>query len=99
MASVTLSTTLILGFIAGATIVLGLPVGRLRAPAPVLRVFLNATAVGVLLFLFWDVLGAAWEPIDGALASIHDGHGGVGSAVGYGALFAAGLGVGLLGLV
>jgi ZIP family zinc transporter len=94
-----LSTTLLLGFIAGVTIVFGLPVGRLRSPAPGLRVFLNATAVGVLMFLFWDVLSAAWEPIDANLVSVHDGHGGLGAAFGYGALFAGGLAVGLLGLV
>ena len=91
--------TLLLGFIAGVTIVLGLPLGRLRRPAAGLRVFLNATAVGVLLFLFWDVLAAAWEPIDVRLASVHDGHGGLAGAFGYGALFVAGLAVGLLGLV
>jgi len=91
--------TLLLGFIAGVTILLGLPIGRLRRPAPSLRTVLNAVAVGVLMFLFWDVLSAAWEPIDGALGDIHAGHGGLGRAVGYGALFAGGLGVGLLGLV
>jgi ZIP family zinc transporter len=94
-----LSTTLLLGFIAGVTIVLGLPIGRLQRPAPGLRVFLNATAVGVLLFLFWDVSSAAWEPIDSALSAVHDNTGGLGPVFGYGALFAGGLGVGLLGLV
>lgn len=94
-----LATTLLLGLIAGVTILIGLPIGRLRAPAPSLRVFLNATAVGVLLFLVWDVLSAAWEPIDGALGSIHEGHGGLGSAIGYGLIGLAGLGVGLLSLV
>ncbi len=94
-----LGTTLLLGFIAGVTILLGLPVGRLRTPRPTLRVFLNATAVGVLMFLFWDVLAAAWEPIDAALGSVHDGTGGYGPVLGYGALFAGGLAVGLLGLV
>lgn len=93
------STTLLLGFIAGVTIVLGLPIGRLRRPVPSLRVTLNAVAVGVLLFLLWDVLTAAWEPIDAALGDIHAGHAGLGRAVGYGALFAGGLGVGLLALV
>jgi len=96
---VDLSTTLLLGFIAGATIVLGLPVGRLRRPAPGLRALLNAVAVGILLFLVWDVLSAAWEPIDAALLSVHEGHGGLGTATGYGAIFAAGLAVGLLSLV
>ncbi|MGI8678377.1 MAG: ZIP family metal transporter [Jatrophihabitans sp.] len=94
-----LSTTLLLGFIAGVTILIGLPVGRMRSPAPGLRVFLNATAVGVLMFLFWDVLAAAWEPIDAALVSVHDGHGGLDKAFGYGGIFAGGLAVGLLGLV
>src|SRR5436305_12965426 len=66
---------------------------------PSLRVFLNATAVGVLMFLFWDVLTAAWEPIDSALGAVHDGSGGLGPVFGYGSLFAAGLSAGLLGLV
>jgi ZIP family zinc transporter len=95
----TLSTTLLLGFIAGATIVIGLPIGRMRRPAPGMRIFLNATAVGVLLFLFWDVLSAAWEPVDAALTRVHDGSAGLGPVYGYGGLCAAGLSVGLLGLV
>src|SRR5947209_7843420 len=94
-----LGPTLVLGFIAGGTILLGLPIGRLRRPAPSLRALLNAVAVGVLLFLVWDVLSAAWEPIDVALAGVHDGTGGLGSAVGYGVLFVGGLSVGLLSLV
>jgi zinc transporter, ZIP family len=94
-----LGTTLLLGLIAGATILLGLPIGRVRRPAPSLRTLLNAVAIGVLLFLVWDVFSAAWEPIDNALGSVHDGSGGMGSAVGYGILFAAGLSVGLLSLV
>ena len=93
-----LSETLLLGLIAGVTIVLGLPVGRLQRPAPTLRVMLNSLAVGVLLFLFWDVSTAAWEPIDSALADVHAGHGGLSRAFGYGALFAGGLVVGLVGL-
>ena len=94
-----LMSTMLLGFIAGVTILLGLPIGRLRKPAPALSALLNATAIGVLLFLFWDVLSAAWGPIDEALTSVHDGKGGLGVAAGYGALFAVGLAVGLLALV
>jgi ZIP family zinc transporter len=94
-----LGPTLVLGLVAGATILLGLPIGRLRRPAPALRALLNAVAVGVLLFLVWDVLSAAWEPIDAAVGRMHDGDGGLGSAFGYGALFVGGLSVGLLGLV
>ena len=91
--------TLLLGFIAGVTIFLGLPIGRLRRPAANLRAMLNAIAVGILLFLIWDVLSQAWEPIDTALSDYHAGHGGLGDAVGYGLLLTAGLGIGLLGLV
>jgi ZIP family zinc transporter len=94
-----LGPTLLLGLIAGGTILLGLPIGRIRRPAPALRTLLNAVAVGVLLFLVWDVLSAAWEPIDKALAGAHAGTGGLGAAFGYGALFVVGLSVGLLSLV
>ncbi|MEO6703118.1 MAG: ZIP family metal transporter [Jatrophihabitantaceae bacterium] len=91
--------TLLLGFIAGVTILIGMPIGRLRRPLPSLRVFLNATAVGVLLFLVWDVLSAAWEPIDAALVGAHDHTGGFGPVFGYGSLFVVGLAIGLLSLV
>lgn len=94
-----LSKTLLLGLIAGVTILAGLPIGRLRRPMPSLRALLNATATGILLFLIWDVLSAAWEPIDTALGQVHDHHGGLGAVFGYGALFAGGLTVGLLSLV
>lgn len=94
-----LSTTLLLGLIAGAAIVIGLPIGRMRQPAPGLRIILSSSAVGVLLFLFWDVMSAAWEPIDTALIRIHEGDGGVASLLGYSVVFAGGLSLGLLGLV
>jgi len=94
-----LGTTLLLGLIAGVTILIGLPVGRLRRPAPSLRAFLNAAAVGVLLFLVWDVLSAAWEPIDTRLASVHTGHGGLGTAVSDGLIAVLGLSLGLVSLV
>ena len=93
------SQTLLLGFIAGVTILVGLPVGRVRAPRPGLRQFLNAVAIGVLLFLVWDVLGHAYDPLDAALGRLHDGRAGIGPVLGYGALFFAGIGVGLLSLV
>jgi ZIP family zinc transporter len=92
---VNFGTTLALGAVAGGTIVLGLPVGRVRAPSKALRVLLCSGAVGVLLFLVWDVLSAAWEPIDAQLAT-----GKTAPAVaGYGALFVGGISVGLLSIV
>ena len=50
------------------------------------------------MFLVWDVLSAAWEPIDASLAAHHATGAGLGPALGYGVLFAVGLTVGLLGL-
>ena len=91
--------TLVLGAIAGMTILLGLPIGRLRRPLPGLRQFLNALAVGILLFLVWDVLSHAYEPVDAALSNLHAHKGGLFPVIGYGALFFAGIGVGLVGLV
>ncbi len=90
---------LILGFIAGATILLGLPIGRLRKPAPGLKQLLNATATGVLVFLLWDVLKAAFEPLEAAVVGWHAGDRGAGPVAGYGLLFFGGLTVGLMGLV
>ena len=84
----------LLGAIAGFTIYLGLPIGRLRNPAPRLRAGLNAVAIGILVFLVWDVLSAAWEPTDAALSDHHWG-----TAFTGGAVLAAGLALGLAGLV
>ncbi|MFF3467175.1 ZIP family metal transporter [Streptomyces sp. NPDC001984] len=84
----------LLGAIAGFTIYLGLPIGRLHNPAPRLRAGLNAVAIGILIFLIWDVLSAAWEPTDAALSDHHWG-----TAISGGAVLAAGLAVGLAGLV
>ncbi|MGH8963393.1 MAG: ZIP family metal transporter [Jatrophihabitantaceae bacterium] len=94
-----LTKTLLLGLIAGVTIVLGVPLGRIRRPLPSLRLMLNAVAVGILIFLIWDVLAHAWDPIDKALGAAHEHTGGLAPAFGYGALFAGGLAVGLLSLV
>jgi ZIP family zinc transporter len=91
--------TLILGFVAGVTILIGLPLGRLRSPRPALRQLLNAVAIGILLFLVWDVLVHAFAPVDAALGRLHDGAGGMAPVLGYGALFVLGIAIGLLGLV
>ncbi|MFI5035038.1 MAG: ZIP family metal transporter [Acidimicrobiales bacterium] len=94
-----LTRTLVLGFIAGATIVLGLPVGRLKSPAARLRTLLNALAVGVLFFLVIDVFSHAYAPIQAQLESLHHHHGGsVAQAVGDIALLVGGAAVGLLSL-
>jgi ZIP family zinc transporter len=90
--------TFILGFIAGVTILLGLPIGRLRTPRPGLRQFVNALAIGILLFLIWDVLTHAYMPLEAALGAVHDHTAGIGPVISYGMLFLSGLSVGLLSL-
>jgi len=66
---------LMLGAIAGFTIFLGLPMGRVQNPSIGVRAFLNAMAIGILAFLFWDTLSKSFEPVNAALieASKHDG--------------------------
>jgi len=54
---------LALGAIAGFTVFLGLPLGRMRSASTQVRALLNAGATGVLLFLFWDVLVKGIEPV------------------------------------
>jgi ZIP family zinc transporter len=64
---------LILGAIAGGTIFLGLPVGRMQNLAGATRAALSALATGILVFLLWDVLSGAVEPIETALDGRHWG--------------------------
>jgi ZIP family zinc transporter len=84
----------VLGAFAGLTIFLGLPLGRVRAQMPRAKAFLNALAIGILVFLLWDVLTSAWEPAEVALGAGHHGR-----AVADGVVMLAGVGGGLMGLV
>lgn len=85
--------TVTLGALAGLTIFLGLPVAGLRATAPRLLAFLNALAIGILLFLFVEIMHTAAEPVEEALK-----HGApeLGGLLG---VLVAGFGLGLLTLV
>jgi ZIP family zinc transporter len=91
-----------LGAIAGATIFIGMPVGRMRGLSLQVRTLLNSIAIGILVFLVYDVLAAAVEPIDARLqvATGHEaGHESWYAFLGTAGLLALGLGIGLLGLV
>lgn len=88
------SDVALMGAIAGATIFLGLPIGRLRNPLPRLKTGLNGVAIGVLLFLVWDILTHGWEPVDAALAGAEWD-----VATRDGAVLALGLVLGMAGLV
>src|ERR1700712_4078830 len=90
----TSSQTALMGAIAGSTIFLGLPIGRLRNPLPRLKAALNGVAIGVLLFLVWDILTHAWEPVEAALVRRQWG-----DVATTGAVLAAGLTLGMAGLV
>ena len=69
LGAVQISTShlLILAAVAGFTIFLVLPLGRLRSPAPRLRAGLNAVAIGILVFLLFDVLSHGNETVEHAL--------------------------------
>jgi ZIP family zinc transporter len=85
---------LILGAIAGATIFLGLPIGRLQNLSSATRAGLSALSTGILIFLLWDVLSGAVEPIEAKLTERQWGAFAAFSAVGV-----AGFALGLMGLV
>jgi zinc transporter, ZIP family len=86
--------TLALGAIAGFTIFLGLPIGRMQNVTTGTKAFLAATATGVLIFLFWDVMSGAVGPVETAL---EEGRGG--RFVWLAFLLTAGFFVGLMSLV
>jgi len=86
--------TLILGAIAGLTIFIGLPVARMRSVSPSVKTLLASSATGILIFLLWDVLTHAVEPVENVLDDRHWG-----TFTGYAALLAGGFVVGLMGLV
>jgi ZIP family zinc transporter len=87
-----------LGAIAGFTIFLGLPLGRMRNPAPRLRAVLNAVAIGILIFLLFDVLSHANETVERALDAAVNDHGSWLRFSGLATVFAVGVGAGLVGL-
>ena len=63
----------LLGALAGATIFTGLPVARMQGLSAGARSGLSALATGILVFLLWDVLSNAVDPIDSALHAHHWG--------------------------
>jgi ZIP family zinc transporter len=89
--------TLLLGAIAGFTIFLGLPLGRMRSASPTATAALSALATGILLFLFWDVLVHGVEPVEEAMHGAVDG-GSWARFAGLGMLLAGGFAVGLMSL-
>ena len=92
-------TIVVLGAFAGLTIFLGLPIARIKNISPTLKTFLSMLATGVLIFLLYDVLQQASEPIGAAITTLRTQHTGGGALVGDLFLLILGLGLGLIGLV
>jgi len=90
---------LLLGSIAGFTIFLGLPVAALQHLSPKKKGFLNAFAIGILVFLIIDVFSHAWESASTAASDAFAGKAPIGSALLDLLAMFGGLAIGLLGLV
>jgi zinc transporter, ZIP family len=88
-----------LGAVAGFTIYLGLPLGRVENANPRLRAALSALAAGILIFLLWDVLVHGVRPVEEALEEAVRDEGSWGTFAGLAALLGAGLVGGLMSLV
>ena len=86
--------TLILGAVAGLTIFVGLPMGRIRSTSASLRASLAAVATGILVFLFWDVVSHGVAPVESHL-EVHAW----GAFLGYAGLLAIGFTLGMMSLV
>jgi ZIP family zinc transporter len=62
-----LAQTILLGAIAGFTIYLGLPAGRIKGMSEKVRAFLSMSSTGILLFLFFDIFRQLSDPIETVL--------------------------------
>jgi len=94
----TFGSTVALGALAGLTIYLGLPVGRLQLLSTRARVGLAMFSVGILAFIFVDVLSHGSEIVEEALTGFRAGRRSFGAVLGLTALLGAGFTFGSAGL-
>jgi len=90
--------TILLGAIAGLTIFLGLPVGRMRALDTRARVALAMFSVGILIFIFMDVGAHGEALIEARMLAFKDGRSSFASVAGLYALLAVGFLAGSVGI-
>lgn len=90
--------TVLLGALAGFTIFLGLPFGRLRVLSVRSRVAMAMFAVGVLAFLFGEILVHGVEIVEEHVEELGEGEGAWGEAIGLSLLLGAGFTAGCAGL-
>src|SRR5918994_3555442 len=95
---VSFAETVVLGGLAGLTIYLGLPFGRLQIIGDRARVALAMFAVGVLAFLFADIFEHALGIVEEPVEAFEEGEQGIGEAIGLVALLGAGFAAGTAGL-
>ena len=93
------STLLLLGFIAGATILIGLPIGRLKGFSSTIRAALSMLAAGILVFLLVEILGQACGQTASALRGVSSGSSGITYAAWLVIILVGGFFAGLVGLV
>ena len=91
--------TVLLSAIAGATIFLGLPVGRLRNLSTKSQALLTTGAAGVILFLIWDILAQAAEPVEASIEAASHGGGPTSDVLVNAGAFGLSIAFGLLSLV
>jgi ZIP family zinc transporter len=96
---VSTTQTILLGAIAGFTIYLGLPLGRVRVASLRTKAFLNAASAGILVFLLFEILAHATEPVEHALEEAVEGEAAWGQFAALGLVYAVGFGAGLLSLL
>ena len=97
-ADLSFEETVLLGGLAGLTIFLSLPFGRLQMLSDRARVGLAMFAVGVLAFLFADVFEHALHIAEEAVEGYEAGEGSLGKAIGFPAMLAGGFALGCAGL-
>jgi ZIP family zinc transporter len=90
--------TAALGALAGLTIYVGLPLGRMQRVGVRMRVSLAMLSVGILAFIFMDVTSNAQSIVSLALSAFKDDHGSFGHVLALFALLAAGFTTGLAGI-
>jgi len=90
--------TVLLGAIAGSTIFLGLPLGRLPRLSPAARVGLSMLSAGILIFIFVDVGSHAMEIVETRLTAVRDEDAGFWPVLGLFALLSAGFLAGVGGI-
>jgi ZIP family zinc transporter len=95
---VSFAQTIVLGALAGFTIYLGLPVGRLQLLGSRSRVAMAMFSVGVLAFIFVDVLSHATTMVNDALTALKNHHGSLGHVIVLVLLLAGGFAAGSAGL-